>query len=415
MAEHNPGTFEFFTRPHGNGYAPGVQATCSKCGVKQWLPARSPGLGHVIFKRKGWQLGRHGASKDVCPQCVETMVSYRRKTDLSNGTALDTNAVTAVEARRDMHAPVNTVLADKLSEALGQTQKPAEPWPAFLPYIGRDGATYNMATRGFSRRDNAVRSALRYFSLKGVEDARQGEHFITTSFPDGTWAWHPPDRTPAEKAEVRRGLHTGAPDPAPEPPPPTAPTQEEKPVDVKTERKRKTGAFTGSGYASRASAKGGAIGLLRRVGIDEPVENYHYMTHGEDGGTWGFTIRDLGRRVVLPAPATETPPPDAGPSREQRRQIMLALDAAYDTAGERYKGNRNDAAVASELGVPAVWVATMRAELYGDHDRNEAAEAATLDAAIIDAKASLDQLLDMAAKAENILMDLKNKRSKLED
>lgn len=186
-------------------------------------------------------------------------------------------------------------------------------------------------------------------------------------------------------------------------------------MDVKTERKRKTGAFTGSGYASRASAKGGAIGLLRRVGIDEPVENYHYMTHGEDGGTWGFTIRDLGRRVVLPAPATETPPPDAGPSREQRRQIMLALDAAYDTAGERYKGNRNDAAVASELGVPAVWVATMRAELYGDHDRNEAASAATLDAAIIDAKASLDQLLDMAAKAENILMDLKNKRSKLED
>lgn len=66
--------------------------------------------------------------------------------------------------------------------------------------------------------------------------------------------------------------------------------------------------------------------------------------------------------------------PPREPTREERRRIIDALDLDYDTKAERYRGSTTDKSLAAALDMPWRWVSDLRAQLYGDHDRNEAEE-----------------------------------------
>ena len=66
------------------------------------------------------------------------------------------------------------------------------------------------------------------------------------------------------------------------------------------------------------------------------------------------------------------------PTREQKREIMLMLDIAYDTKSGHYKGKNSDKSVAEELGDGILWgwVKEIREEFFGESDKNEEADKA---------------------------------------
>lgn len=74
-------------------------------------------------------------------------------------------------------------------------------------------------------------------------------------------------------------------------------------------------------------------------------------------------------------PSAAAASPVREPTREERRKIIDYLDGAYDTKAQRYLAEGSDKAAGAALDVPWRWVADLRAQLYGDHDRNEADEA----------------------------------------
>jgi excisionase family DNA binding protein len=61
------------------------------------------------------------------------------------------------------------------------------------------------------------------------------------------------------------------------------------------------------------------------------------------------------------------------PTREEKRQIIGMLDAAYDTAAGRYVGGETDKTIAESLGggVMPGWVAEIREELFGPEGGND--------------------------------------------
>lgn len=72
--------------------------------------------------------------------------------------------------------------------------------------------------------------------------------------------------------------------------------------------------------------------------------------------------------VVPPPPA----PPLRQPTRDQKRLIVAALEDAYDTKNQRYKGTETDKGIADMLedGIMAGWVAAVREDMFGP-DGNE--------------------------------------------
>jgi hypothetical protein len=72
--------------------------------------------------------------------------------------------------------------------------------------------------------------------------------------------------------------------------------------------------------------------------------------------------------VVPPPPA----PALRQPSRDQKRLIVAALEDAYDTKNQRYKGTETDKGIADMLedGIMAGWVAAVREDMFGP-DGNE--------------------------------------------
>lgn len=72
--------------------------------------------------------------------------------------------------------------------------------------------------------------------------------------------------------------------------------------------------------------------------------------------------------VVPPPPA----PPLRQPTRDQKRLIVAALEDAYDTKNQRYKGTETDKGIADMLGdgIMYGWVATIREDMFGP-DGNE--------------------------------------------
>jgi len=72
--------------------------------------------------------------------------------------------------------------------------------------------------------------------------------------------------------------------------------------------------------------------------------------------------------VVPPPPA----PPLRQPSRDHKRLIVAALEDAYDTKNQRYKGLETDKGIADMLGdgIMYGWVAAIREDMFGP-DGNE--------------------------------------------
>lgn len=72
--------------------------------------------------------------------------------------------------------------------------------------------------------------------------------------------------------------------------------------------------------------------------------------------------------VVPPPPA----PALRQPTRDQKRLIVAALEDAYDTKNQRYKGLETDKGIAEMLGdgIMAGWVAAVREDMFGP-DGNE--------------------------------------------
>lgn len=107
-------------------------------------------------------------------------------------------------------------------------------------------------------------------------------------------------------------------------------------------------------------------------------------------------------------------PENTKPTRGQNARIMDALTVAYDEEAQRYKNDGSDKVLSERLGVPRIWITTIREQFFGDYDRNEAAEkhAAKLDEAIKMADAAVARLMEMAAEAEKLSNDLKAARQK---
>jgi hypothetical protein len=73
--------------------------------------------------------------------------------------------------------------------------------------------------------------------------------------------------------------------------------------------------------------------------------------------------------IVVPPPPV---PPLRQPTRDHKRLIVAALEDAYDTKNQRYKGLETDKGIADMLGdgVMYGWVATIREDMFGP-DGNE--------------------------------------------
>jgi hypothetical protein len=109
----------------------------------------------------------------------------------------------------------------------------------------------------------------------------------------------------------------------------------------------------------------------------------------------------------------------AEPPREatlaDRRAIADALDKSYHVSAERYMGDDSDQKVAERLNMPRAWVTSVRAMLYGQLDRNEAADAMMKrwNELADQAKTLETQAYDLTAKAEQLRKDIDIARGKV--
>lgn len=457
MSTNQPGTIKYVSRQYGDKMAGGVLITCSKCHRTEWKAAHNVGAGAPIFKSKGWLLGRQGANTDVCPTCrnqkqkrpdmtpAMRRAAYNRIEDehalkakaggirmagYMTSSVLDPGGFITEGRALDIAEPINPILREKMTQAITEAAHPTERWPALLPYSGKDGALYHVATSGFSRIDNAKRAALKWLGRQDIHEPKQGVDYVITKRGD-TYSWHPPNRLPAERdaAGEARG-RTPQPEPASDfvPLADPAPVVIEPSVEVPN-RKRRARNLAGVGLATPTVARHSARALLSKLGIVNAVEGEHFSVHREPEGTHGFKLLiQIGPAADTPQPeTTEDPPPmpaqpldsptDAGrtATREQRRAIAELLDNHYDTDTQRYRGDWSDRKVADQLDTPRAFVTHLRTDLYGDYDRNEASErqAKNMDTAIGIAEAATAKLLEMASEAEKIANDLKVARSRL--
>lgn len=114
---NGPGTFKTESRPYGGDgqLVRMVGCRCRKCGKTSWVRTHSPGAGAAIFQGRGWLLGRAGAGTDVGPCCrtaAKPGMPKRQRIAAYN----------RIEDQLAEQPPVNTVLADKLTEALEQAE-----------------------------------------------------------------------------------------------------------------------------------------------------------------------------------------------------------------------------------------------------------------------------------------------------
>jgi len=218
------------------------------------------------------------------------------------------------------------------------------------------------------------------------------------------------------------------------------------PINAPAYGSRKCREFKTCGLNSEQAARHNAAAYLKLVDPSlavRAVPGFHYFTTLDDAGKWGWVPakhataeqqaawrarRKIGVRFTAqfhgPAPVTHAdaapvvevvPDTNAGePTREQRRIVMRVLDSDYDVENQRYRGDHSDATTAKYCCVPVAWVATIRRDLYGDHDRNETPDTADLDHAIAVADDAAIRLLSMAEEAEALACKLKAARALLQ-
>lgn len=91
------------------------------------------------------------------------------------------------------------------------------------------------------------------------------------------------------------------------------------------------------------------------------------------------------------------PPVVEAPTRDQRRVISDKLSMVYQPERHRYIGKVSDRALAEELKLPKAWIAEIRVQFFGDHDRNEAEDQTKTFIAVMEKRlaAAEDQLLKL--------------------
>lgn len=439
----NPGTFRVESRPYGDDgkLVPMVGCTCKRCDTTTWVRSATPGAGYALFGRKGWRLGRHGTSADICPVCIAAQKAAKPATVYVAPPKEETAVPITLQ-------PMNPVMEAKLTEALSKMDEPiqsevpayvAPPMPAPMPaelritkvmpsreikdpvhmtfdeFANLDEPwpdiikrTHGVAGRGYSTRDahdraTARRSAKLCLAHFGVIEPIQGVHYSIVRQSDGRWSWIIPGRKrlvpikPYNKRPKRTSIQK----------------------TVRTEK---------AGYASPASAYQTALRQARLNGIENPVRGVHYDTFVQSDGRWAWKLlpqKESIEPMTLPelvesaAPTlmvdTISPSDLRQPSRDQRRSIMDALDTVYDDAKMRYRGAGSDAKTAKDLDVPRIWVSQIREQFHGDHDRNEQADQQLKDvtSALALAAQSVETLMSMAAEAEKIKVNLQATLDKL--
>ena len=117
--------------------------------------------------------------------------------------------------------------------------------------------------------------------------------------------------------------------------------------------------------------------------------------------------------IVVPPPPVS---PLRQPSRDQKRQIVAALEMAYDIKNQRYSGTETDKSIADMLGdgIMYGWVATIREDMFGP-DGNE--ELGSLAADVTAWMKKVDEQMYAAevavAEIENSRADLENSRTEV--
>lgn len=226
-----------------------------------------------------------------------------------------------------------------------------------------------------------------------------------------------------------------------------APELHELPPHIRVEPKpgSKTaggGVFYDTGFTRRDNCKRSAVRFHAAAGVPDAQEGVHFEIIEEPGRKFGWAfittppttttaeepapmsdastqaVRDAQPDNVRQLP-TAAPPREA--SRDDNRKIRDALDAAYDEAAGRYKGDGSDAKIADSLKMPRAWVARIRDTLFGPDGNEEAAmKAAALDGAVREAEAALaritqavEQGMKVMTEAEGLVNELKSKRAAL--
>ena len=96
---------------------------------------------------------------------------------------------------------------------------------------------------------------------------------------------------------------------------------------------------------------------------------------------------------TLAEPVIPTTAAPTEPTRMQKRQIMDALEDAYDLNKGRYVGGETDETLAKALGILPGWVAKLREEFFGPDGGNE------------DIDVLLTECADSVAKLQKLLKD----------
>lgn len=109
--------------------------------------------------------------------------------------------------------------------------------------------------------------------------------------------------------------------------------------------------------------------------------------------------------IVVPPPA----PPLRQPSRDQKRLIVAALEDAYDTKNQRYKGTETDKSIADMLedGIMSGWVAAVREDMFGPDGNEEMGSLAA------DVKAWMKKADDCIAGMALIAIDMETARAEV--
>ena len=98
------------------------------------------------------------------------------------------------------------------------------------------------------------------------------------------------------------------------------------------------------------------------------------------------------------------------PSRDEKRQIMKAIQDHYDENAETYIGGCTDQSLAKELGVPRAWVSIIRDEFFGPAQNEEIAEFA---AEIAQLRHEVAVSGTTAERALNVFADLRTRADDL--
>lgn len=136
-----------------------------------------------------------------------------------------------------------------------------------------------------------------------------------------------------------------------------------------------------------------------------PLEPHHHF----------YTPNSLEKPMAKEPTVIVVPPPPVSPlrqpSRDQKRQIVAALEMAYDIKNQRYSGTETDKSIADMLGdgIMYGWVATIREDMFGPDGNEELGSLAA------DVAAWMKKVDGQMYAAEVAVAEIENSRADLEN